>query len=446
MPRRQHAAGLLEMAAIIATLAAILALLHARALADGLICTVDLLFLVRCALLRDWAWTGRAWVILAGAFCLWLLLCTLRAGDPHAIGEALVVFRLPLFAAALQDWVLRRPSARLGLMVSFIAAALWIGGQTWLQFLTGHNLFGDQRWSDGALTGPFFKPRAGMTLLAVFFPAILPSVLRILDYTTVPRRLAGLLLLVVAVATMVLIGQRMPVLLVGFGLLIAALFVRRLRKPVAIALLGGGLLLALTPIVSPATFDKLAVHFVQQMSHFWDSPYGQIYLRALAMIREAPVFGLGLDGFRTHCADPHFFKGSIWLGVSDARILAADGCNIHPHNYWLDVTVSGGLVGLAMFAGLAVLWLRRISRNLVPDIEPMRFAVLIATVVALWPIASTSSLFVADTGGWIVLTIGWGLALADAAATAEPCPGSASPADRDHPTHPDLSSPSNTLP
>jgi len=105
--------------------------------------------------------------------------------------------------------------------------------------------------------------------------------------------------------------------------------------------------------------------------------------------------------------DPHFFKGSIWLGVSDARILAADGCNIHPHNYWLDVTVSGGLVGLAMFAGLAVLWLRRISRNLVPDIEPMRFAVLIATVVALWPIASTSSLFVADTGGWIVLTIGW---------------------------------------
>jgi len=420
MPRRQHAARVMETVAVIATIATVPTLLHARALADGLICTVDLLFLVRCAVLRDWAWTGRAWVILAGVFCIWLLLCTALGGNPHAIGEALVVFRLPLFAAALQDWVLRKSSARLGITLSFIAAALWIGGQSWLQLLTGHNLFGDPRWADGALTGPFFKPRAGGMLLAVFFPATLPPVVRLFGRATVLRRAAGLSLLLVAVATMVLIGQRMPVLLMGFGLLLAALFVRSLRRPVAIALLGGGLLLALTPIVSPTTFNKLAVHFVQQMSHFWDSAYGQIYLRAMAMIRESPVFGLGLDGFRNHCADPAFFKGSIWLGVSDARISPADGCNIHPHNYWLDVAVSGGLVGLAMFAGLAVLWLRGIGRNLVPAAEPMRLAVLVATVVALWPLASASSLFVTDTGGWVMLTIGWGLALAEAAATAEP--------------------------
>jgi O-antigen ligase len=140
----------------------------------------------------------------------------------------------------------------------------------------------------------------------------------------------------------------------------------------------------------------------------------------MAMIRAAPVFGFGLDGFRNHCADPNFFKGSTWLGVSDAGISPVDGCNIHPHNYWLDVAVSGGLVGLAMFAGLAVLWLRRIGRNLVPAAEPMRLALLVATAVALWPLASTSSLFVADTGGWVVFTIGWGLALAEAAAMGEP--------------------------
>ncbi len=420
MPRPQHAARVMETVAVIATIATVPALMHARALADGLICIVDLLFLARCAVQRDWAWTGRAWVILAGAFCLWLLLSTVLGGDPHAIAEALVVFRLPLFAAALQDWVLRKPSARLGITLSFVAAALWVGGQSWLQLLTGHNLFGNPRWGDGALTGPFFKPRAGSVLLALFFPATLPPVLRLLGRATALRRFAGAFLLLVAVATMVLIGQRMPVLLMGFGLLLAALFVRSLRRPVAIAVLGGAVLLALTPIVSPATFGKLAVHFVEQMSHFWDSAYGQLYLRALVMIRTAPVFGLGLDGFRNHCADPAFFKGSVWLGVSDARISPVDGCNIHPHNYWLDVAVSGGLVGLAMFAGLAVLWLRGIGRNLVPATEPMRLAVLIATAVALWPLASTSSLFVADIGGWVMLTIGWGLALADAAASSGP--------------------------
>ena len=68
-------------------------------------------------------------MILAGAFCLWLLLSTVRGGNPHAIGEAFVVFRLPLFAAALQDWVLRKSSARLAITLSVIAAALWVGGR-----------------------------------------------------------------------------------------------------------------------------------------------------------------------------------------------------------------------------------------------------------------------------------------------------------------------------
>lgn len=429
-PLRQGGPRLLETVAIVATILLVPALLHARALADGLISAVDLLFLVRCALLGDWAWTRRPWVMLAAALCAWLLLCTVLAGDPHASVEALVVVRLPLLAAALQHWVLRRPAARQGLTVAFVAAAIWIAGESWQQFLTGRNLFGVPRWGDGALTGPFPKPRAGGALLAVFFPSVLPPVLCLLHQPGLTRRLAGLLFLVVAIAGMVLIGQRMPVLLMAFGLLLAALLVRRLRWPVAAALLAGAALLALTPVVSPATFDKLAVHFVQQMSQFWDSTYGQLFLRAMAMIRQHPLFGLGLDGFRNHCADPAFFQGSAWLGVADARVSPTDGCNIHPHNYWLDIAVSGGLVGLALFAALAVLWLGRIGRGLLPLADPMRFGVLIAAAVALWPLASTSSLFVADTGGWVMLTIGWGLAMAEPGVTATACPGSSARADR----------------
>ena len=434
-PARPGAMRWLEGSAIVATLALIPALLHARALADGLMCVVDLLFLARCVLRRDWAWTGRTWVRLAAAFCLWLLVCTLRAGDPHAIGEALAFPRLPLLAAALQDWVLRRRATRQGLTLGFAAAAIWIAGQSWQQLLTGHNLFGNPRWGDGALTGPFRRPHAGSALLAAFFPAILPPVLRLLGGIRPRERFAGLLLLAIAVASMILIGQRMPVLLMAFGLLLAALLVRRLRGPLAAALLGGAVLLALTPLVSPATFNKLAVHFVEQMSRFWDSDYGQLYLRAAAMIREQPWFGLGLDGFRNNCNDPRFFQGSVWLGVPDAGISPKNGCNIHPHNYWLDAAVSGGLAGLAMFAGLAGLWLHRIGRDLVPEAEPLRLALLIAAAVALWPLASTTSMFVADTGGWLMLTLGWGLAAAEAGRdgagiTAAACPDSSIPADR----------------
>jgi O-antigen ligase len=190
------------------------------------------------------------------------------------------------------------------------------------------------------------------------------------------------------------------------------------------------MVVALTPLVSPATFAKLVVHFLDQMAHFRTSNYGQIYLRALAMIQSSPWTGMGVDGFRQHCLDPVFIQGSAMLGVPSSQISAAMGCNIHPHSYWLDVTVSGGLPALAMFAALAVLWLRGIARGPAVLDDPLRIALTIGAAIVLWPLASTSSLFVADTGGWVMLTLGWGLAAAADAATEKPSPGSSSRADR----------------
>ena len=92
-----------------------------------------------------------------------------------------MVFRLPLFTAALQDWVLRRPAARQALMAGFVIAFIWIVGQSWEQLLTGHDLFGYARAGDGALTGPFYRERAGPSLLAVFFPSVLPAVMRLFE-------------------------------------------------------------------------------------------------------------------------------------------------------------------------------------------------------------------------------------------------------------------------
>ena len=264
----------------------------------------------------------------------------------------------------------------------------------------------------------------------VFFPAILVPTLRWLADARPARRIGGALLVVGGIATMVLIGQRMPVLLMGFGLLLAALLVRRLRLPVIAGIACGAVVVALTPLVSPATFAKLVVHFLEQISPFRTSDYGQIYLRGLAMIRYAPWTGMGVDGFRHHCMDPVFVQGSAMLGVLPSQVSAAAGCNIHPHNYWLDVTVSGGLPALAMFVGLAVLWLRGITRAPAVLNDPLRIALLIGAAIVLWPLASTSSLFVADTGGWVMLTLGWGLAAAADAATEALSPGSSARAGR----------------
>ncbi|HET9019865.1 MAG TPA: O-antigen ligase family protein, partial [Acetobacteraceae bacterium] len=99
-----------------------------------------------------------------------------------------------------------------------------------------------------------------------------------------------------------------------------------------------------------------------------------------------------------------------WLGVPDAAVQLARGCNIHPHNYWLELATSGGWPLLLGFAVLSALWLGRMLRGLRAEAEPMRAAVLVMLAVQLWPFAAHSSLFVVDAGGFVFLAAAWGLA------------------------------------
>ena len=287
-----------DMFALVATTGLPFALLHGRAVADVLISLLGLIFLLRSAMLRDWAWTRRPWVWVAAFVWLWLLLSTVLEGPPVAVAQAAVVLRLLLFVAACEAWALRPARARRLLGLTTALAALWIAVECWQQFLFGANLFGAHRFFDGALTGPFFKPHAGGSYLGVFFPAVLPPALALLRRRDAAGWVGALLLLGAAAATMVLIGQRMPTLLMAFGLVVAALLLPRLRVPVLAALLLAAAIIAATPIVSPPTYQKLVLHFLAQMQHFWVSDYGQIYLRALAMLHASPLFGLGAVGFR----------------------------------------------------------------------------------------------------------------------------------------------------
>ena len=104
-----------------------------------------------------------------------------------------------------------------------------------------------------------------------------------------------------------------------------------------------------------------------------------------------------------------YFHDLPALGIHNANI-GADACNIHPHNYYMEVGTMAGAAGLLAFVAMIALWLRRIATGLHPSAEPMRAMLLVTLCVIFWPFASTSSLFTFDTAGWAILAAGWGLA------------------------------------
>ena len=397
----------LERAAVIAALLFPIFLMHGHGVADGLIGTVDVCFLAGSASARDWRWLRTGWVMLALAWWGWVLACTLLAGEGSVL-QAVLQLRLPLFAAALEHFALRDRVARRWMFGVIAACAVWIAAQCVLQFATGRNLFGHGRGPAGELTGPFRKPRAGPPLSRILLPVLIPPAAALLARRRALPTIGACGLILGALAVMVLISQRMPLILAAFGLVVCAVLLRRLRPVVLAALIASGALIAASVVVSPTSYQRLVVRFSQQMGDFRASHYGELFARAVAIGVRNPWTGLGFDGFRHGCERPAYFRPVIGGAQHDGG--GADICAQHPHNFYTEALDSGGFPGLVLFSALALAWLAPLGAGLWRDPAPLRVGLFAAVLIQLWPIASTSAFNSLPMGGWLFLTLGWGLA------------------------------------
>lgn len=384
------------------------ALMYSRAIGDGALSVIAALFLVNSGINRSWDWLNAPWTRLMLVFWVWLMFCSWSMGASDSLTQAAVSGRFFLFTAALENWVLAESVTRRRLWFVILGCALWIMIECWQQYLFGVNQIGWPRFGDGALTGPFRGPTAGSTYLLLFFPAFLPLCFFLLRSGRIAERVAGIGVMILAAATMVLIGQRMPALLMMLGLVVSGLLFSQVRWAMALTVLLSMGVLTLLPTISPPTFEKLVVHFSDQIQHFWTTPYGLIFGRAATMVQLHPWLGLGWDGFRDNCMNPVYLSGGSWLTVVDPA--SPVGCNIHPHNTWLLIATDAGFVGVALFAALVFLWLRRVRGASGCLKNDRQAALLVIIFVIIWPFASATAMFTVPNGGWTFLMIGWGLA------------------------------------
>jgi len=382
-------------------------------------------FLGRSVVMRDWAWRRHFWVRLGLIWWGWLVLCTLvHVADAGwmSVVQALGVVRFLIFTAALAFWILAGAEEQKWFFRSLSLVTLYVVAQTLTQFVTGHNWFGAPVSADGELTGPFDKPRDGPSLVRMILPVLAPPAYWLLAgegwakrlgaRRLGAKRLGAMVLLAAALAVMVLIGQRMPLLLMMFGLVLMGLLLPRLRGAVVVALVAGGGLLAASVVVAPHAFYRLVTKFSRQMADFADSPYGLIAGRSVAIAEQHPLTGRGYDGFRSGCTLPRYFQGWHWPGT----IATGDGggaalCVTHPHNFYLQAVTDAGVPGLLLFCALVGAWLYQLGSGLRRQPDPLRVGLFVAALIQVWPIASTSPVISMPIGGWFFLLLGFGLAV-----------------------------------
>jgi hypothetical protein len=410
-----RALPVLDRVALGAVLLTPLLLLHAHGIAEGAIAIADLCFLARSTITRDWAWVRTPWLLIAWAWWGWLVVCSLPIpalnlgeGGARSLVQAVVLVRFLLLLAAMEHAILRTTDARRWLYYVVAASAAYIALHAMFQFITGYNFYGEPAGDDGVLSGPFGKPRAGPPFARILFPAVIPWAAAMLNRPGARQVIQALALLIGGVAVAFLIGQRMPFLLTCLGLVVVGLLLPRLRWGVLAAGIALVALLVASPVVAPKAHYRLVEKFSDQIEHFSVSQYGELYARALEIGVRNPVTGLGAEGFRTGCFNPHYFRPSF-----DGKEATGGGAKIcwnHPHNYYFEALANGGFPGLALFCALGVAWLCALGKGLWRQPDPLRVALFAAAVIQLWPIASSTGFTSMPVGGWSFLLLGWGLA------------------------------------
>jgi O-antigen ligase len=382
----------LETAARLAALALPVAMLHSRAVAEVLMAAIILLFLLQSLLLRKGAWLASGWLRIGLAWWGWLILCSLPAWPGRtadSLPQALAAGRYLLLVAALQHFVLRPLPARRAMLVVLDLLSLYIGAHLLAQAVLGRSLYGQPRWDQGELTGPFDRPRAAMPLSRLLLPVLL-------------RRLPGwpfwasAVLSTIAIATVALAGQRMPLVLLLFGLLVGGFLLPRLRWRLFFVLVAGALAIGLAAALSPPVAARFAL-LLAQLVDFPATAYGRIAAHALRLLADHPWIGLGARGFRHVCAASHSL-----------------GCAPHPHNHYLEAATDAGLPGLVLFVALVLAWLRALGRGLLVQPDALRAGLFAAVLIQEWPISSMSNFGAIEFAVPFVL-LGLGLAEADVA-------------------------------
>lgn len=400
----RHTSRLWQLA-FLAVLFIPLGLIFSRGGADFACSATGLLFLYNSLRTRQWGWT-RDPLLRAGLLAwAWLVLgaSPLAVNPPESFSAALPWGRFILFYAALRHWVLAREAA-------FKILALWLTlvfcgilFDTLWQYAFSKSLGGHLRIEQGRLTGPFDNVKVGIYLARLMVPAA--GLWLFFACRSSSRRWVYLALLLIALIniTILLSGER-TAFMSSFAALfmVAVYFIWRMRKIrwKLFALLFLWLALLGSIFLSQNWVQKRSQDLNNHITHFSESPYGQLFEAGFLLGLDNPLTGTGLRGFRELC--PSLIeRGKI------------KECNLHPHNPYLEWFAEAGLPGLCLLMVVIVAMLQHVRRTWgdAKDLAILPPAFALASIFgSYFPFMATQSSF----SNWpaILLWYSTGIALA----------------------------------
>jgi O-antigen ligase len=139
----------------------------------------------------------------------------------------------------------------------------------------------------------------------------------------------------------------------------------------------------------------------------WESYHRRLFLAAFDTWKLNKIFGHGIKSFSRSCLligdQPNVNLQEIFLPGKKNRL-----CSNHPHNYYLEILASTGIVGLIIVSVIALSFIAFIYKNFRPIKEInygnfILFSAIISLILEMFPLRSSGSIFTTNNATYIVL-------------------------------------------
>ena len=339
---------------------------------------------------------------------LWLFMCgtSFFMVDPHYVFiQSLIAIRWPAFGLVLACLVFTSESRLKLFERSALGLFIFIALDSILQYCLGRDIFGHVSLDPLRLTGPFTKLMPGSYALRIY-PMALVALLCLAS--KLPKHyFLSLIVSIIAFSQVFafLTGERIVFLL--FGMVNLVLLISLIYKEkLSFRFIGGAIIafisIAITTIVfAPKMFARTIMSFFDQLASFQSSSYYQVFHTSIILWEKSPWVGIGTRYFNRGCE------------ALPLEMHPTEGCEVHPHNIYLEWLSQNGVIGLILFLIVLFLIFRVLWRGL--DFKNnllQSVVVFVAPIMVFWPFMSSMSIQTNNYAGLVWLLLGWALARA----------------------------------
>ena len=308
------------------------------------------------------------------------------------------------------------------LFYTFGLCAFFVSFDILIQFLFGKNLFG-MEGTGRRLSGIFGAEYIAGGFIQKFFP-FLPFAILFYSQKKNPffTQLIIFSTLLISVFGILVSGNRIPLIISFLIIFLMFFFEKKFRKNIAslilVFLLGFSFLLKTNSDAYNhfSGFKDRSLEFViyfqtkisnkQANENYYGFTGRNSYVKevetGVLTWQQNKIFGGGLKSFYFHC-------NKISKIDKEKYLKYIGNCNTHPHNYYLDIAVSLGIIGLIIsiliFSVTLVASFKSIRSNKNIEIKNILIPFYILFLAEIFPFKTTGGFFTTITGNYLFIIL-----------------------------------------